>query len=210
MLDDGIVKPHPPIIRAMETLIAKLSNNPSISIVSFPPYKHADAWRIISSLYFADGAAEEKDAIDASSEPMRPLSDFIITDNPNVKELSLAEVWKLTSERETYKTEYARHWNSVGTHISGPDSGEAVGVSAASEQDSIVDVLLCPVGPGCAPPLDCARYWGYTAQWNLLDYPALVFPTGLQCGPEDTIEEGYEPRNDDDKYNYELCKSCQN
>lgn len=47
---------------------------------------------------------------------------------------------------------------------------------------------------------------GYTAQWNLLDYPALVFPTGLQCGPEDVREEGYEPRNEDDRYNYELCK----
>jgi len=210
MLDDGIVKPHPPIIRAMETLLAKLQNSTSISIVPFPPYKHADAWRIISSLYFADGAAEEKAAIDASSEPMRPLSDFIITDNPNVKSLSLDEVWKLTSERETYKTEYARHWNSVGTKIPGPDSGETVSVTAASKKDNIVDVLLCPVGPGCAPPLDCARYWGYTAQWNLLDYPALVFPTGLQCGPEDAIEEGYEPRNEEDKYNYELCKLCWN
>ena len=48
---------------------------------------------------------------------MRPLSDFIITDNPNLKALSLAEVWKLTSEREAYKADYARHWNSVGTDI---------------------------------------------------------------------------------------------
>ncbi|GAB7332275.1 hypothetical protein MBLNU13_g04115t2 [Cladosporium sp. NU13] len=204
LLDDLIVKPHPPILRALETLTSKLANHPTIKLVPFPPHKHADAWRIISSLYFADGAAEELAAIKASSEPMRPLSDFIITDNPNLKSLSLAEVWKLTSEREAYKAEYARHWNAVGTEIPGPSSGEAVTVSSASQRDNIVDVLLCPVGPGCAPPLDCARYWGYTAQWNLLDYPALVFPTGLQCGPEDVREEGYEPRNEDDRYNYEL------
>lgn len=139
---------------------------------------------------------------------MRPLSDFIITDNPNVKSLSLAEVWKLTSEREAYKMEYARHWNSVGTDIPGPSSGETVSIPAESQRDDIIDVLLCPVGPGCAPPLDSARYWGYTAQWNLLDYPALVFPTGLQCGPEDVREEGYEPRNEDDRYNHELCEFC--
>jgi len=136
------------------------------------------------------------------------MSDFIITDNPNVKALSLAEVWKLTSEREAYKAEYARHWNSAGTDLPGPSSGDTLGVTAASKEDSIVDVLLCPVGPGCAPPLDCARYWGYTAQWNLLDYPALVFPTGLQCGPEDAKEENYEPRNEYDNYNYGLCELC--
>jgi amidase len=200
------VKPHPPILRAISTLLAKLATNPNITTIPFPPHAHATAWRIISSLYFADGAAEEKAAIAASSEPMRPLSDFIITDNPNVKDLSLAEVWKLTCERDAYRAEYARHWNSVGTGLPGPGSGEGVDVMAVDKQDDIVDVLLCPVGPGCAPPLDCARYWGYTAQWNLLDYPALVFPTGLQCGPEDLREEGYQPRNKDDKYNYELCK----
>lgn len=79
-------------------------------------------------------------------------------------------------------------------------------MEAGGRQDEMVDVLLCPVGPGCAPPLDCARYWGYTSQWNLLDYPAVVFPTGLKCGPEDVKEEGYEARNEDDRYNYELCE----
>jgi Asp-tRNA(Asn)/Glu-tRNA(Gln) amidotransferase A subunit family amidase len=178
-------------------------------LIPFPPHNHAEAWRIISSLYFSDGAAEELSAINASSEPMLPLSDFIITHNPNLKALSLAEVWKLTSEREAYKAEYARHWNSVGTNIPGPSSGEAVSVCSDNQTDDIVDVLLCPVGPGCAPPLDSARYWGYTAQWNLLDYPAIVFPTGLQCGTEDAREEGYEPRNEDDRFNYELCEfSC--
>jgi amidase len=67
-------------------------------------------------------------------------------------------------------------------------------------------VVLCPVGPGCAPPLDCARYWGYTSQWNLLDYPAAVFPTGLKCGPEDVVDREYVPRNEQDRYNHELCK----
>jgi amidase len=190
----------------MATLLARLANNPNITTIPFPPHAHAKAWRIISSLYFADGAAEEKAAIAASSEPMRPLSDFIITDNPNVKDLSLSEVWKLSCERDAYRTEYARHWNSVGTGLPGPGRGETTDVMTADKESDIVDVLLCPVGPGCAPPLDCARYWGYTAQWNLLDYPALVFPTGLQCGPEDVKEGGYEPRNEDDKYNYELCE----
>lgn len=190
----------------MRTLLSKLQSHPNITTTPFPPYNHAKAWHIISSLYFADGAAEEKAAIAASSEPMRPLSNFIITDNPNVKSLSLPEVWKLTCERDAYRAEYARHWNSVGTGLSGPGSPDVTSLAAFSKQDEMVDVVLCPVGPGCAPPLDCARYWGYTSQWNLLDYPAVVFPTGLKSGPEDVKEEGYEARNEDDRYNYELCE----
>lgn len=89
-------------------------------------------------------------------------------------------------------------------------------MAASAEGDGDpVDVVLCPVGPGVAPPLNCARYWGYTAQWNLCDYPALVFPTGLSVVPDvDAVEggangyeSGYQPRNKGDEYNYKLCKS---
>lgn len=213
LADDGIVKPHPPILRAIAILTAKLENNPDIEIVDFPPYKHDEAWRIISPLYFADGAAEEKAAIEASGEPFRPLTDFIIEET-GAKELTIAELWKATSEREAYKAAYNLHWNSVNTTLPGPlDEATVSGVAPAieaveAEGDGMVDVILTPTGPGCAPPLDCARYWGYTAQWNLLDYPALVFPTGLYADPEhDPVEKGYEPRNEKDRYNHELCES---
>ena len=98
-------------------------------------------------------------------------------------------------------------WNSVNTGLPGPESGEMVRVDGMEEADKIVDVILTPTGPGCAPPLDCARYWGYTAQWNLLDYPCLIFPTGPDAGPEDKVDEDYQPRNEQDKYNDEPCKS---
>ncbi|KAK1814151.1 hypothetical protein LTR12_011429 [Friedmanniomyces endolithicus] len=206
LADDGVVKPHPPILRGMNTLISKLRSHPDIELVDFPPYKHEEAWRIISSLYFADGAAEEREAIDASGEPWLPLTKFIITDNPNVKNLTVSELWGLTQDREGYKAAYTRHWNTVNTSLPGPESKAELQVEAMAEKDKMVDVILTPTGPGCAPPHDCARYWGYTSQWNLLDYPSLVFPTGLQAGAEDKVEEGYKPRNEQDKYNYELYK----
>ena len=40
----------------------------------------------------------------------------------------------------------------------------------------MVDVILSPVGPGAAPKLGTSKWWGYTSQWNLLDYPSVVFP----------------------------------
>lgn len=207
LADDGIVKPHPPILRGINTLLSNLKDNANIEVIPFPPYKHDQAWQIISKLYFSDGGVEEIEAIEASGEPWRPLSNFIIKENPNVKKLSLPEVWKATLEREAYREAYTRHWNSVNTELPGPDSGVPVGVGIDSAtRDQMVDVILTPVGPGCAPLIDTARYWCYTSQWNLLDYPALVFPTGLYCNEQDAADKTYSPRNEQDAYNYTLCK----
>ncbi|KAK3675405.1 hypothetical protein LTR78_004915 [Recurvomyces mirabilis] len=206
LADDGVVKPHPPIIRGIKSVLSRLKDHSDIEVVDFPPYKPEEAWRIISSLYFADGAEEEKAAINASGEPMLPLTDFIITDNPNVKALTIPELWILTQDREAYKAAFTQHWNSTSTSLPGPNDSKLVKANAMSQQDLMVDVILTPAGPGCAPPLNCSRYWNYTSQWNLLDYPCLIFPTGLQAGHEDAADKDYVPRNAQDKYNHELYK----
>lgn len=210
LADDGIVRPHPPILRGISTLTSKLRNHPDIETVEFPPYKHDEAWSILSALYFADGAAEEKAAVEASGEPWRPLSKYIIDEYTDTKVRSINEIWQLTEQREAYRAAYTRHWNSIGTSVPGPEAetrGYHEELRALEEKESMVDVILTPTGPGCAPPHDCARYWGYTAQWNLLDYPCMVFPTGLQQEPGvDDVETGYVPRNEHDRYNDELCE----
>lgn len=68
-----------------------------------------------------------------------------------------------------------------------------------------VDVILCSAGPGAAPPLDCSRYWGYTSQWNLLDYPALVFPVTTVEPAVDIWDEKYVAMNEQDRYYHDLC-----
>ena len=132
--DDGVVRPHPPILRALHSLSSKLKDIPGVHVIPFTPLNHARAWTIISSLYFADGGAEEKAAIAASGEPWRPLSKFILQENTNMKHFTIAELWDWTAKRDEYRAEYARHWEESG-----------------------IDVLLCPVGPGAAPPIDTAR-----------------------------------------------------
>ncbi|KAF1982542.1 amidase [Aulographum hederae CBS 113979] len=177
--DDGVVKPHPPVLRAMRELVGKLEGVEEIEVVDWTPYKHDWAWKIIMNLYFADNGAQTTDAINSSGEPWRPLSRHIVADNPTVHELSITELWTWTLAREQYRTEYAKLLLDTG-----------------------VDVILCPVGPGAAPLLDHAKYWGYTAQWNILDWPAVVFPAGKVVPEVDGREEGYQPRNEKDEFNY--------
>lgn len=181
---DGVVQPHPPVTRALREITTKLRATPGIELVDWTPYRHDRAWEIISALYFCDGARQDREALAASGEPWRPLSEFIIKEQAGVpaREYTVSQVWQLTLAREEYRAAYAARWNEHGA----------------------VDVILCPAGPGAAPPLDQSRYWGYTSQWNLLDYPALIFPVTQVDAAKDPVDATYKPLNHQDAFNYNL------
>lgn len=189
MWHDGVVRPHPPIRRALTEMAGKLKKTPGIEVVDWSPHKHEESWDIISSLYFCASAKEDMDIIEASGEPLLPLSKFILLDQPGVpkQEDTASNIWTKTIRREAFKAEYAAHWNATEA-----SDGHAV------------DVILCPVGPGVAPLLDHSKYWAYTSIWNLLDYPAMVFPYSHVDLELDTIEEAYVPMNEQDEWNYKL------
>lgn len=102
-------------------------------------------------------------------------------------------MWRSIQRRDAYRTEYAKLWNSTAT-----------AKSANGELEGMVDVILCPVGPGVAPKIDTAKWWGYTSQWNVLDYPALVFPVDQVDLAQDSVKEHHTPRNEKDKWNWDL------
>ncbi|KAI0967236.1 amidase signature domain-containing protein [Xylaria arbuscula] len=187
--DDGVVKPHPPVVAALSNVVEKLRQSGDIEVVEWKPWKHDLAWEIISKLYFCDGGAEELAAVQASGEPLTPLAKWILLENPHVREHTIPTLWEALQERDAYRTSYAAIWN---------------------ERD--VDVILCPVGPGVAPKHGTSRYWCYTSQWNLLNYPAIVFPTGIKVGREGDdahaheYPSDYKPVSQADEYNYGLWK----
>ena len=193
---DNVVMPHPPITRALHTIVSRLKRVPNICVVDWKPHLHDEAWAIISSLYFTDGGTEDAAVIDASGEPWRPLTKWIIRENPAVKKLSMQELWYWLEEREAYRQEYSKAWNDTAT-------GQDV---ETHELEGVVDAILCPVGPGVAPRHNTAKYWGYTSQWNLLDYPAVVFPVSKVDAELDRAEKSYKPMTDVDRDNWKLCE----
>jgi Asp-tRNA(Asn)/Glu-tRNA(Gln) amidotransferase A subunit family amidase len=177
---DEVVKPHPPITRALGLMTNRLKAA-GIEVIDFPPYLHDEAWAILSSLYYPDGGEWDSEAIENSGEPWRPLSKWIIKDNPCVKKLSVGELTYWLEEREAYRKEYALHWNKFG-----------------------VDALLCPVGPGVAPKHNTAKYWCYTSQWNLLDYPGAVFPVCKVDKEIDSPDKEFKSMSGHDAANHKL------
>lgn len=170
MAHDDVVLPHPPITRALALLRSKLAAVPNITVVPWKAHLHDEAWAILSSLYYPDGGRGDSDILAETNEPWLPLTEWIIKENPCVKTLTPSELSYWLEEREEYRREYAIKWNETGTA-----AGE-MGDVDDDEADDTMDVILCPVGPGVATRHNTAKYWGYTAVWNLLDYPAAVFP----------------------------------
>ena len=88
MWHDNVVTPHPPITRALQEVVSRLQTLPNVEVVDWKPHLHDEAWAIISSLYFTDGGAEDAATIAESGEPWRPLTKWIIKENPCVKKLT--------------------------------------------------------------------------------------------------------------------------
>jgi len=188
MYDDGTVTPHPPITRALKEIKKKLLHVKNIECVDWTPYQHAHAWQIISRLYYPDGGQEEESILAESGEPMLPLTKWIIAQSTG-SELSVSQLQWWQEQRDTYREEYARHWDDTMADANGP-----------------VDVVLCPAAPGMAPPHGTAKYWNYTSQWNLLDYPAIVFPVTKADKNVDNIMRDYKPVRAEDEENWKLCE----
>ncbi|KAH7920551.1 amidase [Leucogyrophana mollusca] len=181
MMHDNVVMPHPPILRALELAKSKLEAAPNIEVINYEPYKHEEGYSIIRPMYFEDGARTVRRLLKEGGEDMLPLSEWV-TSPPHVQDHDALAMWALHAKRNTYRRAYSDHWRQQGC-----------------------DVLLCPPFHGTASRHDTAKYWGYTAIWNLLDYPGVVFPTGLKVDPSvDVVREMASPMSPTDEYNHSL------
>ncbi|WOO85994.1 Putative amidase [Vanrija pseudolonga] len=173
LYDDGVVRPVAPVRRALDTAVSKLRQSGAFDVVEYAPYRSADNWEIISALYWPDNGKAVYDHIAGSGERVLPLTEWIIGQAGD-RERSREELWDLVARRDAFRAAFAAHWQATG-----------------------MDILLTPVGPTPAPAHGTARYWNYTSFWNLVNYPAVVFPTGAHVDPaKDAEAAAYTPRND--------------
>ena len=97
-------------------------------------------------------------------DPAVPQTEWIMQQVPNGgAPFSVPEIFRLNLAREAFRAKVLHHWNST---------------KARTATGRAVDAVLSPVAPTLAPPHDTTRWWGYTSYWNLVDYPAAVFPVG--------------------------------
>ncbi|WVQ86005.1 hypothetical protein IAT38_008173 [Cryptococcus sp. DSM 104549] len=156
--DDGVVKPLPPLRRALELTVKKLKEA-GVEVVDYKAYEQKKGWFITSALYFTDGGVASLAEITKSGEPVLPLTKYI--HEMNTKNRSAHELWDLINQRDAFRAAYDAHFASYD-----------------------VDVIISPASPGPAGAVGTTKYWSYTSIFNLVDYPAGVFPTGITVDPK--------------------------
>lgn len=183
--DDGIVKPHPPVLRALRTAVDRL-RAAGVNVVDWEPYEHQRGWDIIAPLYFPDGGQRYLDEFAKSGEPALPLTQhaFDFAKKSGKIPLSVHDNWALNLERDNYRREHHGLMKERG-----------------------VDFILCPAYVGAGVLQGGAKYWHYTSIWNILDLPSVVLPSGLKCDKNvDLPDENYKPRSAIDEEEWRACK----
>lgn len=185
LLDDGVVRPHPPLTRVLKGVVEKLKKA-GHDVVEWNAHWHAECIQVMDEYYTCDGCEDIRHAISSGGEsPIPHVASLISRGNP----ISVYEYWQLNRRKIALQQAYLEKWNSIKSPVTG----------------RTVDVLLMPPMPHLAVPHRHCRWVGYTKIWNVLDYSAMVMPAG-RAGPEDDVEEwaGYEVRNEMDRFNAEV------
>jgi amidase len=186
MWDDSIVKPHPPLLRALRSAADKLQAA-GVKVVDWEPYDHTRGYVMLGPLRFSDGGK-------------RYLAEF-----KRSGELPLTTVEHAWKETDRF----------CERPVTGLQTGPAVSQARESyqqEHDALmaergVDFILGPAYVGAGTLHDDAKYSLYTSIWNILDLPSAIVPSGLRCDKTvDTRDESYVPRSNIDKEEWKACK----
>ncbi|KAF2159073.1 hypothetical protein M409DRAFT_71311 [Zasmidium cellare ATCC 36951] len=184
MLTDDVVDPHPPVLRALEEVRAKL-RAAGHTIVDFrPPFDCWEAALTTWALYFQTGAAETLALLEAGGEkPIPVFAHYLKTFD--IKPLAVTELFRHNAAQAGYKAAFQQSWDGDGSY----------------------DCIICPSAPLAGSPHDFPLWWGYTTLWNLLDYPSIMMPLkGFKINSQrDPKTAAYSPRsNPFDRANWEI------
>lgn len=157
LIDDGHVRPTPPIRRGMQIVIDKLKEA-GHDVIEWEPTDHVRAAQIIGSFFLSDGGKHIRQVAEATGEPlfeyMKPYG--------TAEELGVADLWKLHVERTSIMKRYLDRWNST---------------AQKTKNGKPIDAIIMPATPFAGSPHDKFRdYVGYTSPFNLLDYSVGVIP----------------------------------
>lgn len=184
IMDDGMVKVHPPIARALQEVSAALEAQ-GHEVIIWDTTDHAACIELMDIYYTIDGGEDIRRDISVAGEPFIPHVEALVNRG---KPITVYEYWQLNKRKLAAQKKYLDQWNA-----------------ARSPSGKPVDVLLSPTLPHTSVPHRKLRWVGYTKIWNFLDYPALSFPVDrVRAGQDQLPAEPYLPRNPLDEWNWNL------
>lgn len=179
--DDGIVRPTPPIARALKAAVQKLKAA-GVEVVEWENINVAEVVRACYVGYNTDGNNAQKRSMALSGEPLLKLTQKYLSFGCGDEGVSGLELQRLCFTRDKGRVDYMNQMN-----------------------DLKIDFILSPTYVSVAAKPETVTYWGYTNLWNILDFPNVVFPTGMSVDQElDVVDKSFTPRSDLEAYEYGL------
>ncbi|CAI5760224.1 unnamed protein product [Candida verbasci] len=184
--DDGLVRVSPPIRRGLNEVVEKLKAA-GVRIVEFQPPNTKLAYETINKMYNCDGNYMQKKYLSASGEPLTRLTKWDLNFGDGSKHYNVKENRELNYIRDGLRNEYTKFL-----------------------VENKIDFILSPTYNNVAPHSEEVYNWSYTTLFNILDFPTLVFQTGIFQDPnvDKWTEEDlkYEYRSDLEKLENENYK----
>ncbi|KAF8996912.1 amidase signature domain-containing protein [Cyathus striatus] len=215
MWDNAVVRPHPPLVRAMRMVKSALEDA-GHSVIDWEPHRHLEIYKNAETIFIADGGEDYKTQCARSGEPLittmipakeegvheyehpphKPFVKHLVGDPPEHR--STYELWQLHEEKRQLRKSHLDHWErSVERTRTGRP----------------VDAIISPAVPYTAVPHGLNYDAFYTTLCNALDYTTSVFPVTHVDPSLDVPHEPHEFYNYEDElifklYNTDLFKGC--
>ncbi|KAI5365539.1 putative amidase [Septoria linicola] len=160
--DNGMVRPTPPVARALKETVAKLKSQ-GYEIVEWSNEDHAEAMELLGRFFVADGGTSIEKILEPVGEPWRPEMEPY----KQAKDIGAYELWQLQKRRTALAKRYLDRWAAVEG----------------------LDAILGPTTPYATPKNGEFRHVGYTCVFNILDYSCVSFPTGISVDKEKDVAD---------------------
>ncbi|KDR80683.1 hypothetical protein GALMADRAFT_60825 [Galerina marginata CBS 339.88] len=201
MWDNGVVRPHPPLVRAMQTTKAALEKA-GHKVIDWEPHRHLEIYKNAESIFVADGNHDYRTECAKSGEPlietMVPSVEEETAEgyefeppHPFVKTL-VGELWRLHDEKRELRKSHLDHWQKT---VYRTDTGRPV------------DAIISPAVAYTAVPHGLNTDSFYTTLCNALDYTTSVFPVTHVDPKVDLPHEPHDFYNHEDEAVYKLYKT---
>ncbi|KAF2173699.1 hypothetical protein M409DRAFT_61989 [Zasmidium cellare ATCC 36951] len=175
---DGLFTPWPPVRRNIAESARKLGDA-GVEIVNLSLPDVGEAVDTIMRMFSLDGSKFIQNLLASGGEPeVRSVRNINLAGIPSA---NLEDYFKLNAARSRIQQVYHNLW-----------------------LDNRLDAIVLPPAPTTATPLD---QWGpisYTALWNLLDYPAVIIPTGKVQPVDEADSVEHAIHGERDRRNYQL------
>ncbi|KAL5426941.1 hypothetical protein PMIN06_009817 [Paraphaeosphaeria minitans] len=171
---DGVVHPTPPVARALKETVEKLQVAGHEIVGAWDPVQHPKALELLTRMFVADGGKSIRKLLASTDEPWRPE----MQGYSEATELGTYDMWQLHQERSELQKKYLEQWMS---------------------HDGL-DGILAPTCPYATVAHGQFDYVGYTGVYNVVDYSAVSFPSGVTVDKEKDRPANHEHLSD-------ICKT---